>query len=49
MSFEERDDRLDQVRSPSHDITKQMLLVVVVPRIREYASHTKESGELTET
>src|SRR5437868_5538434 len=46
MLREERNDLLDQVRPSSHDIAIQVLLVIVVPPIRENASHTEEPNEI---
>src|ERR1700722_5646251 len=49
MFSKERNDRIDQIRSTSHHITIQMLLVIVVTPIRNYASHTEETHEILQT
>lgn len=46
MSDEERDDRLDQIRTSPHNVAIQMLLVVVVPPIGDHATHAEEVHEL---
>jgi hypothetical protein len=49
MSREERDDRVDQLAPTTHRESIQMLLVVVVPPIRDHASHFEEALELPQT
>jgi hypothetical protein len=48
MRLEERNDRLDQLRSPSHRVAEQVLSVIVVPLVGEYASHSEELYELVQ-
>jgi hypothetical protein len=45
---EERNDRADQVAPPAHHVAIQVLAVVVVSLISEYASHPKEALELVQ-
>src|SRR5271155_412820 len=49
MRLEERDDRFDQILPPTHHIAIQALLVVVVPPIRDHATHFEEVHELVKT
>jgi hypothetical protein len=46
---EERDDRVDQVRSTPQDVAVQMFAVVVVSLVREYLTHPEEALELVQT
>ena len=46
---EKRDHRFQQLRPPSHDVSVQMLSVVVIPPITEYLSDLKEVAKLIET
>src|SRR5665811_1927856 len=46
---EERDDRVDQVAPTTHHEPIQMLPMVVVPPIRDHASHSEEALQLPET
>ncbi len=48
IRLEERNDRVDQIRSSAHHVAVQMLLVVVVPPVRKYASHAEESDEVVQ-
>ena len=45
VRLEERDDRLDQIRSTPHHIAVQVLPMVVVASIRDDAAHAEESHE----
>jgi hypothetical protein len=49
IPFEERDDRLQQVASPSHDESIKVFPVIVSPGVRHYRSDTEELTELVET
>ena len=49
MPLEERNDRVDQIRSTSNGVSKQVLPMVVVPAIRKHGSHAEEPHELVET
>ena len=46
MPLKERDDRLQQVRTASHDVAVQVLPVVVVPVVDDHLTHSKELTEL---
>src|SRR5437773_131382 len=46
---EERDDRLDQIRSPPHHVAVQVLPMVVLAPIRDDAAHAEESHELLQS
>ncbi len=46
---EERDHDFQQLRTLSHNVTMQVLFVVIVPLIRQYLSHSEELGELLKT
>ena len=46
---EERNDPLQQIRTPAHDIAIQVLAMVVIPTIRYDLSHPEESLEPVET
>ena len=49
MRLEERNDRLDQILSPTHHVAIQVLLVVVVPPVRHARRPTpKNSDEVVE-
>jgi len=45
--FEERNNRLDQIRATSHHVAKQMFGVVVVSPIGNHAAHPEESNEFS--
>jgi hypothetical protein len=46
MRPEERNDLRDQIRPPAHHVAIQVLVVVVVPLIREHLAHSEEAHEL---
>jgi hypothetical protein len=48
IALEERDDPLDEVHPPPHDVAVQMLAVVVVPPIGDHGAHPEELTELME-
>jgi hypothetical protein len=49
MPPEERNDRLQQICPPSHDVAVQVLPVVVVPVVDKHLTHSEELMELVET
>ena|SRR5437764_8630496 len=49
MAPEERNDPLDEVPPPAHDIAVQVFAVVVVPTVRYDLAHPKELLKLVET
>jgi len=49
MRREERNDRLDQILPPAHHVPIQVLLVIVIPPIRDNATHFEEVHKLVET
>jgi hypothetical protein len=49
MRAEERNDRRDQIRPPTHHVAIQVLTVVVVPLVRKYLTHPEEALELIQT
>ena len=46
MCDKERNDLLDQVRTSTHNVAIQVLLVIVVSPIRDHASHAEEVHKL---
>jgi hypothetical protein len=48
MRNEERNDRLDQIRTPPHNVAIQVFRVVVVSPIGDHASHAEEVHKLIE-
>ena len=46
MRSKERNDRVDQIRSPAHHEAIQVLAVVVVPLVSEHLPHPEEALEL---
>src|ERR1700693_3419426 len=48
MCEKKRNDRLDQIRSPTHNVAIQVLLVVVVSLVSDHASHAEEVHELVQ-
>ncbi len=48
MLPEERDNRLQQLPTPPHDVAKEMLAVVVVPPVCDDLPHSEELSELVQ-
>jgi hypothetical protein len=46
VPLEERNYRLQQILPPSHDVSVQMLAVIVVPLVLEHLTYTEELAEL---